>query len=213
VLLVRVALAVVAMHAQAKSKLLSTSESMPIAERLKLKPVNNALLDEMSALCDAIECELESGGTADELLQRWHSHARRRCEPREFRTYWKAVSKETFVHEALNPEPSFDQDAVYSEALAVLDAVSSAELPEAENGYYLGWLEEQFPGGNLNDLIYWPDEWFGDASFFRDANGAFKPEAELSADQILAYAMAKSGRELLGAPKGVTLPFPMPDTR
>src|SRR4051794_16330747 len=74
------------------------TKPMSIPERLKLKPVNQKLLDEMSALCDAIERELESGETAEALLQRWHSHARRRCDPYEFQTYWKAVSKETFVH-------------------------------------------------------------------------------------------------------------------
>jgi hypothetical protein len=62
----------------------------------------------------------------------------------------------------------------------------------------------------MSDLIYWPDSWFGNASLFRDANGAFKPESALSNDQILAYAMAKSGRVLPDAPKDVVLPFPMP---
>ena len=183
---------------------------MGFPESLKLQPVSKELLDEMSELCEAIERELESGETAEALLQRWHSHARRRCEPYEFQTYWKAVSKKTFVRDAINPEPTFDKDVAYSEALAVLDAVSTAAIPEAHISYYLGWLEAQFPGANMNDLIYWPDEWFVEASLFRDANGAFKPESELSLDQILAYAMAKSGRKLPGTPKDVTLPFPMP---
>jgi hypothetical protein len=186
---------------------------MPIPERLKLQPVNKKLFDEMSALCDAIERELESGETAEALLHRWHSHAPRRYDPYEFQTYWKAVSKETFVHDALNPAPSFDKDVVYSEALAVLDTVSAAAVPEGEIGYYLGWLEAQFPGANMNNLIYWPYEWFDDVSLIRDANGAFKPESELSNDQVLAYAMAKSGRKLRGAPKDVALPFPMPGAK
>ncbi|MBL8795298.1 MAG: hypothetical protein JNM56_15440 [Planctomycetia bacterium] len=186
---------------------------MPIPERLRLQPISKTLLDEMSALCDAIERELEAGEAAEELLQQWHSRARRRCDPFEFRTYWKAVSQETFVHDALNPEPSYDKDAVYSEVRAVLDAVSNVAIPEGEFGYYLGWLEAQFPGANMNDLIYWPDQWFGDASLFREANGAFKPESELSPDQILGYAMAKSGRKLKGAPRDVALPFPMPGER
>jgi hypothetical protein len=59
-------------------------------------------------------------------------------------------------------------------------------------------------------LIYWPDEWFGDPSWFRDSGGAFKPEAELSLDQILGYAMKRSKRELPGTPLGIPLPFPMP---
>src|SRR5439155_21137118 len=109
------------------------------------------------ALCDAIERELASGETAEALLQRWHSHVRRRCDPYDFRTYWKAMSKETFVLDALNPEPSFAKDVVYSEALAVLDAVATATVPASEIAYYLGWLEAQFPGSNMRDLIYWPD--------------------------------------------------------
>ena len=173
---------------------------MAIPERLKLQPVSKQRLDEMSALCDAIERELESGETARVLLEKWHSHARCLCDPHDFRTYWKAVSKETFLLNALNPEPSFDKDVVYSGVCsAVLEAVAFATVPESESGYYLGWLEAQFPGSNMSDLIYWPDEWFGDASLFRDANGAFKPESELSNDQILSYAMAKSGRKLPGA--------------
>ena len=136
---------------------------MPIPDRLKLKPVSKALLKEMSALCDEIERELESGGTADALVAQWHAHAGRRFEPHEFLTYWKSRDKETFVAEALNPPTSFDQDATYAEVLAVLEAVSAATLPEAKHDYYLGWLEEQFPGANVSDLLYWPDEWFGDA--------------------------------------------------
>src|SRR5258707_857838 len=112
---------------------------MAIPERLKLQPVSKQLLDEMSALCDSIERELESSETAEALLQRWHAHARRRCDPYDFRTYWKAVSKETYVLDALNPEPNFDKDVTYSEALAVLDAIAKAEVTESEIGYYLGW--------------------------------------------------------------------------
>lgn len=183
---------------------------MAIPARLKLKPVSKKLLSEMSALCDEIERKLEAGDSAEALLQRWHSHARRRCEPREFQMYWRAVSKDTFVRDALNPEPSFDKDATYSEVLAVLKAVATAAVSESEISYYLGWLEAQFPDSNMSDLIYWPDEWFDDSSLIRDASGAFKPESELSNDQILAYAMAKSGRQLPGAPKEVSLPFPLP---
>ena len=175
--------------------------------------MSQALLDEMAALCDAIARELEAGGSAAELLQQWHAHARRRCDPSEFRTYWKAISRETFVRNALNPKPSLDKDVIYSEVLAVLNDVAAAELSESENNYYLAWLEAQFPGSNLSDLIYWPDEWFGDAALFRHPNGAFKPEAELSNEQVLGYAMAKSGRTLPGAPTNVVLPFPLPTAK
>lgn len=74
---------------------------MPIPERRQLRPVSTILFDEMSALCDAIERDLEAGATADALLQRWHVHALRDCDAHEFRTYWKSVSKEDFVRDAL----------------------------------------------------------------------------------------------------------------
>ena len=186
---------------------------MPIPERLRLKPVSSEVVEEMSDLCSAIKQELESGGTADELLERWHRHSRRLVEPYEFCSYWKAVDKGTFVREALTPPPGFDAATVYAEALDVLAALLEVEVEESEEGYYLGWLEEQFPGCNMSDLIYWPDQWFEDASVFRHLNGAFKPEASLSNDQLLAYAMAASGRRLPGAPDDVPLPFPVPKRR
>ena len=102
---------------------------------------------------------------------------------------------------------------VVRSSVAVLDAVATAAIPHSGVFYYLAWLEAQFPGANMNDLIYWPDEWFGDASLFRDKNGAFKPESNLTNDQLLAYAIAKSGRKLPGAPKDVALPFPMPGAK
>lgn len=182
---------------------------MAIPDRFKLQPVSKQLLAEMMTLCDSIERELEAGGTAEPLLQRWHTHARRQFAPHEFRSYWKSVSKKTFVRDALNPAPSLTKDLRYSEARDVLEALGKAEMSESATIYYLAWLEAQLPGSNISDLIYWPDEWFGDASLFRDEHGAFKSECELSSDQILGYAMAKSGRQLQRAPIDVKLPFPM----
>ena len=183
---------------------------MAIPERLKLPPVDQQLIDKMSELCDEIERELESGGTAEELLSKWHSHAHCHSEPADFQTYWRAISRETFVLNALSPQPIYDSNLDYSEAFAVLEAVSNVTISESECQFYLDWLKAQFPGSNISDLIYWPDVWFGNESLFRDEGGAFKPEAELTSDQILGYAMAKSGRTLPGAPEDIDLPFPMP---
>jgi hypothetical protein len=185
---------------------------MAIPQRLALPPVNEQLRAEMLSLCTEIERALDSGDEATELLARWHAHARRRFEPREFQTYWKAIDIETFVVEALSPTPALDGQTTYAEALAVLESIVEADLSEAETGYYLEWLDAQFPASNMSDLIYWPDEWFGSFDLFREKNGAFKPEAELSNDQMLGYAMARSGRTLPGAPQDIDLPFPLPPT-
>jgi len=186
---------------------------MAIPARLRLPPVDQELFDEMSMLCDLIEAESEAGEPATLLLQRWRAHTWREYEPHEFQNYWRSIDKETFVLTALNPEPRLDDDLRYSEALAVLEAVTNVAVSESESDYYMNWLEAQFPGSKISDLIYWPDQWFGDASLFRDTNGEFKLEAELSNDQILAYATAKSGRRLPGARDDVVLPFPMPSDR
>lgn len=166
----------------------------------------------MGRLCDAIEEALERGDDATELLEQWHRHATRTCEPHEFTSYWKSQDQEEFVREALYPRPAWVEDLTFDEASAVLEAVARVQLGEAETVYFLKWLEAQFPNANVSDLIYWPDAWFGDASLFRDAGGAFKPEAELSLDQILGYAMKRSKRELSGTPADIVLPFPMPES-
>ncbi|MFN3149637.1 hypothetical protein [Bremerella sp.] len=183
---------------------------MPIPERLQITKATPKLVARMCELCDQIERELESGEDALPLLAEWHRHARRQCEPYEFANYWRSTDQVQFVREALSPPPSFLDDLKYADALAVLESIMKAELVEWQTSYYLCWLEEQFPEANMSDLIFWPDEWFGDPSLFRDEAGRFKPEAELSSDQVLAYAMAKSGRSLPDRPDSVSLPFPMP---
>jgi hypothetical protein len=183
---------------------------MTIPDRLRLRPIDKTVIGRMNELCDQIECELESGGDAVTLLDEWHTYARKHCDPYDFQTYWKSISKESFVLDALNPSPAYEQDVRYWEVIDVLDAISVAAIPESEIQYYIGWLEAQFPNSDINNLIYWPDEWFRNASLFRDASGLFKPEASLSYEQIIGYAMAKSGRQLDDAPPNIDLPYPIP---
>lgn len=185
---------------------------MPIPERFRREPAPDEVVREMGELCDEIEDALERGDDAEPLLERWHRHAGRTCEPHEFASYWKSTDKATFVREALAPVAEFVPNLEYDEARAVLEEVVTARLSEADSTFYLKWLEAQFPGANVSDLIYWPDAWFGDPSLFRDEGGAFKPDAELSHEQMLAYAMARSSRQLPGAPTDVPMPFPLPAT-
>ena len=183
---------------------------MPIPARFQLTPPAEELIQTMCQLCNAIEDGVERHDDVGELLEEWHRHATRDCEPHEFTSYWKSQDQEEFVREVLYPRPVFVADLNYAEARAVLESVVRVELKEAETVYFLKWLEAQFPNCNISDLIYWPDEWFGDHSLFREPNGAFKPEAELSLDQILGYAMKRSARELPGTPTDIVLPFPLP---
>jgi hypothetical protein len=86
----------------------------------------------MCQLCTAIEVALERGDDATELLQQWHQHATRSCEPHEFASYCKSTDQDEFVREAIYPRPAWVDDLTYEEARAVLEAVSRVELGEAE---------------------------------------------------------------------------------
>lgn len=183
---------------------------MPIPDRFKLSPVSDEIVGEMCELCDLIEREVEQRGDPLPLLEKWHLRATRACEPSEFTSYWKAIDKEDFVREALSPRPISVENLCYAEVAAVLESVVKAELSESESAYYLNWLNAQFPNCDMSDLIDWPDEWFGNASLFRDASGAFRTESNLSNDQILGYAMARSKRLLPGSPSGILMPYPIP---
>ncbi|MCR9199851.1 MAG: hypothetical protein NXI04_14545 [Planctomycetaceae bacterium] len=183
---------------------------MAIPSRYALIQPSEYLIKRMGNLCDQIERKLESGCDVTELLREWHQHARRECDSCEFTNYWRAASREQFIRDALNPPPTFVDDVTYDDVFSILESLVNAEIAESESAYYLHWLEVQFPNANMSDLVYWPDEWFGDASLFRDQSGAFKPESELTLHQILGYAMKASGRQLTDRPIDVSLPFPLP---
>lgn len=184
---------------------------MPIPERLRFDPASQDVVERLRVLCNAIEEAVVAGEDTTELLAEWHVYATRTCEPHEFTSYWKAVDQEEFVREALSPRPTFVDDLAYAEALAVLRSIVEVELAESETSHYLEWLEHQFPGSRVCDLIYCPDEWFRDPTLFCNEDGSFQPEAELSNDQVLAYAMASSGRLLSDRPDGIAMPHPLPD--
>ncbi|MCA9041760.1 MAG: hypothetical protein KDA65_15510 [Planctomycetaceae bacterium] len=183
---------------------------MPIPERFKLPPIPEELFQRMSYLCGVID----SGSNHDvgEHLAEWNKHSNRKCEAYDLEGYRSGMDKVPFVRSFLHPIPVFVEDVFYSEVVDVLNSIWNVEGTEDETSYYLNWLEAQFPNSNISDLIYWPDEWFGDESLFRDENGHFKTDAELSVDQIIAYAMAKSKRMLTDAPTGVRMPYPLPES-
>ncbi|MFO0905201.1 MAG: hypothetical protein U0939_19495 [Pirellulales bacterium] len=185
---------------------------MAIPSRFRVKsPTKKAML-ELRRLAQQIERALERQEDAAPLLAQWNEQACREYAPSEFQTYWKSTDLDAFVREALCPSPRKVDDLKYREALAVLKAMLEEGLTSAKQTYYLEWLEVQFPGANMSDLIYWPDEWFDDPSYVRNPDGSFNPDAQLTLDQLLAYAQAKSGRQLRGAPADVPLPFPLPRT-
>ncbi len=163
----------------------------------------------MCALCDRIESAVFDSARDEDaeleataLLARWNARASRHYEAAEFRGYAGAMTQEEFAKGALLPAPTFVADLTWSEARAVIESVASASLDVPVMDFFVRWLEVQFAGANVSDLIFWPDLWFGD----RDAGRhAFTP------DELLQALVSRTGRTLPEA-REVTLPFAVPQT-
>jgi hypothetical protein len=175
---------------------------MPIPDRLRPPPPTAAEMAEYTELCRRIENRRYADeDELNDLLGRWNRRAGRQYKEVEFRSYHGAMEIDEFVTEMLLGEPKLVPDLTYSELRDVLEAVVSVSLPQPEESYFLGLLEANLPDSDICDLIYWPNEWFGDEALLH---------VELSPDQILAYAMKRCGRMVPGAPENVPLPYPIP---
>lgn len=173
---------------------------MPIPARLRPPTPSAEEMREYMELSRQIEAGLEDRADVSELLAHWNARAGRAYQPSDFR-YHGAISIETFVTTMLLGAPAFVSDLTYTELRGVVAAVGTAEVSEAVLHHFVAWLEVNFPNVDITNLIYWPNHWFNDESLLH---------AGLSDDQILAYAMAKSGRRVPGALADVPMPYPMP---
>jgi hypothetical protein len=176
---------------------------MPIPPRLRPPTPSVEEFREYMELARQIEDGLEGREDVVELLDRWNTRASRPYSPDEFRYYSASTSLETFVGTMLLGAPAPVPDLTYGELREVVAAVMKAELPEELLNYFIEWLEANLPNANITNLIYWPNHWFGDESLL---------QVELTPDQILVYAMAKSGRRVPGAPDNVPMPYPIPQS-
>jgi hypothetical protein len=173
---------------------------MPIPERLRPPPPTAEDMARYTELCRWIE----DGGADDEtkeMIDQWNQRASRPYTHDEFRYYHASTSCESFVATMLLGNPRVVSDLTYAELREVLAAVLAVEIREPELGYFIDWLEANLPGSNITNLIYWPNHWFQNESLLH---------AELSPDQILAYAMRQSGRTVPGAPENIPMPYPIP---
>ena len=170
---------------------------MPIPARLRPTPVTAEEMAHYTELCRRIENRRHT----DDDLAEWNRRAGVEYEEAEFRCYYGSMEIDEFVTIMLMGVPKLVPDLTYAELRTVLEAQLSATLSQPESSYYLRWLEANLPAADVSDLIYWPNHWFDNESLLH---------AELSPDQILAYAMKRSGRCVPGAPENVPLPYPVP---
>jgi len=180
--------------------------SARLPARLQPPPVAAADFRRWCDLCTEIEA-LATGnedGRLSTLLAEWNGKAHHEYTPVEFKTYYGAVSKEEFVRDALSPRPRWIEDLTFEEAREAVAAIMSAEPTREDTCHALRVLDLNLPGGELSDLMYWPNEWFGDEQMLR---------VELTPAQVLEYAMARAGRRLVGSPDDIELPRPAPARR
>ena len=176
-----------------------------IESRLLPAPVDDVRLARLVELTRRIADAIGRGdhGLAP-LLEEWNASAHRRYAEVDFTALHGAMDAEAFASEALSRPAGYLADLRFAETSAAMGAVAGAKLSEAQTATALRGLENNFPGAEVSDLIFWPGRWFGDASL---------RHVELSPDQLADYACARSGRVLAGAPEDLRLPYPVPRMR
>jgi hypothetical protein len=138
-------------------------------------------------------------GALPRLVDEWNRRTGRSDTLDDIRTMDKWSDED--VRLAAAGSPRWIEDLSFDEACRALRAVRLAALSEHETRFVLDALERNLPGSDLGDLVYHPDDWFGDTA---------AAHLDLSAEQAIGYAVARSGRRLAGAP---ALSLPRPDPR
>jgi hypothetical protein len=180
--------------------------SSRLPARLQLPPVTSGDFQRLSELCTEIEALVVANqdARAEPLLAEWNSMANHEYKPADFTTYRGAVSKEEFVRDALSPRPQWIEDLTFDEVREAVAALMAGDLPGTTTSHVLRVLHVNLPESNLSDLMYWPNEWFGEEQML---------QVNLTPAQVLEYAMTRAGRRLRGSPEAIDLPFPDPKRR
>ncbi|NBF04278.1 hypothetical protein GV819_18505 [Pseudomonas sp. Fl5BN2] len=177
---------------------------MAMPERLKPTPPTPKIRALMKALLKQIldtiwDNQERESPAISALIQQWNCHAGRPFEFHEFRDMHSHTSAANFLRTAFHRE-KYVEDLSFEEACALTDFICKCEGTESDVDYALSLLETNFPEANASDLIFWPNEWFGDPDMLH---------VEISSPEIVAYLMAKSSRPLADAPL-ITLPYALP---
>lgn len=170
-----------------------------IPKRLKLTNADPKQYTLAVKLCTEIESLLEEEKDAHLLIAEWNNKISTHFiyEADDFKYYYASISRDTFIRKALSPLAMFDDLLTYTESLAILDSIGTAEYPEHELDYYLEVLDANFPNGEVSDLLYWPNEWF--------VNGV-DLHVELSNKQIVYCLSCYTNRWFKEQAKEVVLP-------
>ena len=86
---------------------------------------------------------------------------------------------------------AFDAELVFAELVELLDALLAEALDEDARAAALRYLDANLPDAEIELLLEWPGEWFGNRWF---------EEAALSPEEIAGYALERCERRLPGQP-------------
>lgn len=179
---------------------------MTMPERLKPTPptpkIRALMKDLLKQILDRIwDNQGRENPEISALIEQWNSHAGRPFEFHEFLVMHSHTSEANFLRTAFHQQRYVD-DLSFAEACALADFICRGEGSESDVDYVLNLLETNFPEANASDLIFWPNEWFGEPDMLH---------VDMSSAQIIGYLMAKSARQLPDAPP-IDLPYPLAHT-
>lgn len=111
----------------------------------------------LTALLDDIESKIASDIAVDTEIKDFLNIAGKPSfyAQNDFETYWKAISKEEFINDALTPSTPLIEALTKEEILFILNKISTSNFAD----YYLQLLEKNTRYSySLSDLIFWPNE-------------------------------------------------------
>ncbi|MDX7986370.1 hypothetical protein FE392_03330 [Xenorhabdus sp. 12] len=176
---------------------------MPIPQRLMPYKPKVEEYERMDALLTQIEDKIfdhnnKNAPETQELINEWNKNASREFEFHEFRDLHSYTDNESFIHSAFY-KIKYIEDLSFHEAIELINVFFETSNPDPHVYYAKDLLEINFSNINISDLVFWPNDWFQDDEL----------DVELTPEEVLGYAMARSGRFLPDAPE-IELKYPIP---
>lgn len=178
---------------------------MLIPERMRPAKISSKKINELAKKAEQILANIDSGATEEdallkELMDDWNSQVACPYEFSDFRDFSSWTNAKVFTRIAFNVVKIYE-DFTWEELVQTINCIRDPKSRESEQDFGLSLLEINFRG-NPSDLIFWPDHWFKDPDMLH---------VELTSEDIAGYLIARTGRQLAGAPE-INLKYPIPVT-
>ncbi|ENU7738072.1 hypothetical protein ACE3YX_004747 [Salmonella enterica] len=176
---------------------------MALPERMKPVKVSSKKIKELAKKAEQILATIDSGVSEEdailkEMIDDWNSQVVCPYDFSDFRDFSSWTDAKEFTRIAFNLE-KFYEDFTWDELVQTINCVCDPKSKESEQNFALSLLEKNFHS-NPSDLIFWPNHWFNNPDMLH---------VDLSTEEIAGYLMARSGRQLVDAPK-IDLKYQIP---